>query len=83
MCPVVTVWYMTGPLLRTRRYRPVFRFWNWSVPVVDPNELIHRWLWKPTPLFAAGSIRTFPPGLKFLVVRASVPGHGPILRTTS
>ena len=26
--PVVTVWYISGPPLRTRRYRPVFTFLN-------------------------------------------------------
>lgn len=26
--PVVTVWPTFGPVLRTRRYRPVFTFWN-------------------------------------------------------
>jgi hypothetical protein len=32
--PVVTDWPNFGPLLRIRRYRPVFTFWNVSVLLV-------------------------------------------------
>jgi hypothetical protein len=60
--PVVTVWPTAGPLLRTRRNRPVFAFW-----IVDrPEELLtfHRWLVKPLPLFPARSSVTSAPAVE-------------------
>jgi hypothetical protein len=64
--PVVTVWPMIGPLLRTRRNWPVFTFWNVTVLLPPGN---HCWLAKPSPPFPAGVNVTF--ALGDLLVRAS------------
>ena len=62
---------MAGPLLRTRRNRPVFTFRN--VLVVDSTTNAHCWLAKPLPPFPAGVNVTSAPGLELLLVRASPP----------
>ena len=64
--PVVTVWPKKQQLLRARRNRPVFAFWN--VPKVESK--IHCWLRKPPPAGAVSTV-TFAPGLKDLLVMAS------------
>ena len=67
--PVVTVWYMTGPALRTRRNRPVFTFR--MVRVGTLKRRVHRWLANPLPPFPGGVNVTSAPGLEDLLVRAS------------
>src|SRR5690349_12159320 len=60
---------MIGPLLRTRRNKPVFTFWNVIMgPAAFP---IHCWLAKPLPPLPGGSSVTFWPELVDLLVSAS------------
>jgi hypothetical protein len=66
---VVTVWPKKQQLLRTRRNRPVFAFWNVTVPSGFLTK-IHCWLRKPPPAGAVCTV-TLAPGLKDLLVMAS------------
>ena len=69
MEPVVTVWPITGPPLRTRRNRPVFTF---RIVKDEPlKRMSHCWLANPLPPFPGGVNVTSAPGLEALLVRAS------------
>ena len=66
--PVVTLWEKLGPLLRTRRDRPVFTLSSIQLP--DASVLrSHSWLAKPLPLFPGDAAVTSAPGMEDLLVR--------------